>query len=137
MIKKLLIGSALLLSSLTSFGDNGWSSAWEPSKVFIENKGQFPKVNNQNIEFVIDNDRTKIYFSATGLTYSFFKSAPKDNEEEEREREKEGRSKIKSTEDWLAMEREEHKANLKFDYVHLTWDGANTNCKIIAEEEVK
>ncbi len=132
MIKKLLLSSLsiLLFANVWAHdGDKSWSLNWQPSKVFIENKGQFPKVNNQEILFAIDHDRTKIYFSAKGMTYAFFKSMPKKENEEERETEK----KVTTTEEWIEHEKEERSANLKRDYVNLIWENSNPNAKIVAE----
>ncbi len=134
-MKKIFFSCLILLAGLSMIADNGWSAGWQPSKVFIENKGQFPKVNNLSVEYAIDYDRTKIYFSSTGLTYAFFKSIPKDKEEEEREKEREGRQNFKTAEEWLAKEKEEHNANIKRDYVNLIWENANPNAKITASEQ--
>ncbi|HXB41320.1 MAG TPA: hypothetical protein VNZ49_12310, partial [Bacteroidia bacterium] len=134
MLKKLLLNSLPVLLSanlLAHEGDKSWATNWQPSKVFIENKGQFPKVNDREIQFAIDHDRTKFYFSATGLTYAFFKSMPK-KEENEHERERE---KFKSFSEWQEKEKEERSANVKRDYVHLIWENSNPNVKIVAEEE--
>src|ERR1700752_859538 len=135
MIKNLLPAIVLFFYATTlSAGDGDrWSVTWQPSKVFIENKGQF----GPEVVYAIDQDRTKIYFSSKGLTYSFFKVIPKKGEEEERERERERESKVSfnSIEEWQEKEREEHHVNINKDFVDLTWENSNPDVKIIAQEE--
>ncbi len=123
------------VKSNSTTANNNWAVSYQPSKVFIENKGQFPKVNNLSVEYVIDNDRTKIYFSSIGITYSFFKEISKDKEETERKRE--NSEHFKTTKEWLAKEKEERSASIKKDYVNLIWENANQNTKIVAEEQVE
>jgi gliding motility-associated-like protein len=135
MKKNLLFSFVLIFYAVTLSAQNGekWSIKWQSSKVFIENKGQF----GSDVAYAIDQDRTKIYFSSKGLTYSFFKVIPKKEEEEEREREREGQSKVSFTniEDWQEKEKEERRLNIKRDFVTLTWENANPNVKIEAQEE--
>ncbi len=130
MKKQLFFNLLFVFTGLGLFAQNAernWSAKTQTSKSFIENKGQFPNVNNAKIEYAIDNSGTKIYFSSTGLTYAFFKSMPKNEEKSERERER-GKSETE-------REREEHQSNIKIDYIHLIWENANPNTKIIADEE--
>jgi gliding motility-associated-like protein len=114
----------------------GWVKNWQPSKAFIENKGQFPKINNTEVKFAFDGDGTNIYFSANGLAYTFFEKIVAKEDDEEREREeRESHKKITKLEDWIQKEKEEHKVKYKSDVVYLTWQNANPNPEIIASEK--
>jgi len=127
MIKKLVITSSLIVAGISLLAQNdsrNWSVNLQPSKAFIENKGQFSKVNNAKVEYAIDNEGSKIYFSANGLTYSFFKSTIPKKEKYERENKSEAE-----------REKEEHAGIVKTDVVNLTWENSNPNAKIVAEEK--
>ncbi len=129
MIKKLSI-ALFLFAGISLFAQNdmrNWSTNQQSSKSFIENKGQFPKVNNANVEFAIDDNGTKIYFSSTGITYSFFQNEIKSKKEIERE--------LLSGKSESEREREEHESSVKTDKVNITWENANPSTKIIAAEK--
>ncbi|MGZ3864334.1 MAG: DUF7948 domain-containing protein [Bacteroidia bacterium] len=140
-MKKLLFSTFSVFSALAIIADNGngWNLAFKPEKVFIENRGQFGPINNNEVVFAADQDRTKIYFSTKGITYSFFKVMPK-NEEEESEREKEMKKEASAVyntlEDWQAKEREERKLDIRRDFVSVIWENSNPDVKIEAQDEV-
>ena len=74
---------AFSVSKANASGEPSWTTKYEHSKSFIENKGQFnlPYKTNEHVEFAYDNSSTRIYFTKKGLTYSFLK-VWKDQEEE-------------------------------------------------------
>ncbi len=117
--RKLL--NVLILSALTfSVKAKTLISDDLQQKVFIENKGQFDKLdglNKSDIRFVIDNS-AKIYFTPKGLTYKFTKiETESEDSDEEKNEKKEGKYKI------------------EYQYVHMEWIGANINTQIIAGEK--
>ena len=84
-------------------------------KVFIENKGQFDKLDGlrrSDIRFVID-DKVKFYFTPKGLTYKF--------------------TDIK-TEAENGNEKKEEEFKIVYQYAHVEWVGANLNVQIEASE---
>ncbi len=116
-----------------------WSAAFEPSKVFIENKGQFDgrDKSEATILYATDMDAQQLLFTANGLIYRF-DSHVKKGEKERREKEQEEYKKIKngehviSYEDFEAREREEEAASLETDFIRMTWLNANAGAKLIA-----
>ena len=116
---------ALLVSTAifaTEGAGPGWTTNYEHSKCFIENKGQFKLPNSaEQVEFAYDNASTRIYFTKKGLTYSFLKVWK--DEEEEGEREKDIKKvhfqDVRTVEEWKKKEEEEHKAKFIADYVNI------------------
>ena len=65
---------------------NGWSVKLESNKAFIENKGQFPvfnknEINNSEVLYAFDDGQTMIYFKRTGLVYTINKKITKKEDE--------------------------------------------------------
>ncbi len=114
-----------------------WAAAWQPSKFFIENKGQFKLPVSAGIKssvhYAYDEGSTQILFTSKGIIYNF-KEIKKNKEENEEERERE-KGKIKSIEEYLEKEREEKKVSFRTDFVSVEWEGANENVEIISENK--
>ncbi len=122
----------LIISINAAEGNGGWSVKYENQKVFIENKGQFPAYNSQGkILYAYDDGSTMIYFTSTGVTYSFLKRWKKDGKESEAEREREN---SKSGKTHAEMEAEENKMEFKTDAVSTNWENTNADVEIVPEE---
>ena len=132
-----LLISVLANAQGTSFNNpsSGWSAIWQPSKFFIENKGQFKLPSASTIKakvnYAYDEGTTKIYFTPKGLVYSFTEKKKKREREEEREREE----KFKNEKEFLEKEREEKTIEYKTDVVTMEWEGANPNAEIVTENK--
>src|SRR6185295_12825343 len=90
-------------------------------KVFIQNNGQFDGMNDRpgsDIQYAVDNNGTRIYFTPQGLTYQLYKPGRESAEAGENEREKD--DVVKTTPVFVQME----------------WEGANPQVKIEAENKV-
>jgi gliding motility-associated-like protein len=127
---------------------NNWTATADPQRSFIENKGQFKlgsekTPNGSSVKFAYDGGSTMIYFTPTGISYSFLKrwrEKEKESEDpkerarekaEEREREQRGMRNGKSH---AEVEAEEHRMKFKTDVVNMIWEGANPNAQLIALE---
>src|ERR1700757_3901006 len=112
-----------------------WSTIWQPSKFFIENKGQFKLPASSTIKskvnYAYDAGTSKIYFTPKGLVYSFIEKKKKKEREEERER----AEKFKDEKKFLEKEREEKVITYKTDVVSMVWEGANEHAEIVAENK--
>src|SRR3990172_9670457 len=119
-MKKIILFCLSIIISfpvLAQTSRTGWASGSESQKRFIENKSQFDAMVNPShskIMYGVDWGKTKICFTAQGLTYRF--DDPIKNKE-----------------------REEGSPEPKFfpnsDLVHLQWEGANTDVQVIAGEQ--
>ncbi len=108
---------------------NNWTVKGFESKVFIENKGQFDSRNqfkgnsiNSKIAYGIDNNGSKIFFTAEGLTYRF------DRTEFTKEHEGKAITNTKETDFDLIAEMEREKKNriiTRSYFVNMKWLGAN------------
>ncbi|MGE0634955.1 MAG: T9SS type A sorting domain-containing protein [Bacteroidia bacterium] len=93
-----------------------WSGKFEPSKAFVENKGQFEqrlKNPDSKILYAADQGSVQIYFSQKGLTYKF------DRKEKNKNR----------------RDGDETQPRIFFetDMVNMVWEGANANAELVAE----
>ncbi|MBI2269050.1 MAG: SprB repeat-containing protein [Bacteroidetes bacterium] len=121
-----LITLALLLLCHTVFsGINGFVTNPFEHNVFIENKGQFDKIDKRTCSRIlfggIDHG-VQIYFTAKGLTYHFDKTEfpeEKENERKENEAERE-------------MERVKNKKIYSYT-LDMEWEGADPEVKLISE----
>jgi len=127
--------SALVKSQGTAFNNSSpssWSTIWQPSKFFIENKGQFKlpisSTLKSTVNYAYDAGTTKIYFTPKGLVYSFIEKKKKRDREEERE-------KFKNEKEFLEKEREEKTVSYKTDIVSMVWEGANEHAEIVTENK--
>jgi len=117
----------LPLTILSQQSSSGWLKKFETNKVFIENKGQFNLPgSSENVLYAFDNSSAKIYFTKNGIEYRFLKILPKKN--------KEGKKKFNSVEEWREKEAEEREVKLKSDIVSFTWEGANPDVQVIAQD---
>lgn len=113
--------------------NTGWSSQFQNSKVFIENKGQFmPYKTTEKTLFAIDNGSTMIYFSAKGVSYSFLKRSKKKEKENERERNIED---FKNGKTHSEIEAEERKMEFARDLVFFYWENSNPEVEVVPSEE--
>ncbi len=128
------------IASFTATGSGpGWTTKYEHTKCFIENKGQFQLPNSKmQVEYAYDAASTRIYFTKTGLTYSFLKVWKEEEEEGEREKDikKEHFQDVRTLEEWKKKEAEEHKTQFISDYVSVEWENSNPNVEIVAENKV-
>ena len=89
----LFLAACCLAWLSNSFGSNvapvtGLNFNINNPKVFIQNLGQFQlpqNIGNEKVLYAYDNGASMIYFTASGITYSFKKIIPKNEEEIERE----------------------------------------------------
>lgn len=139
-----LLALILFTGTVALFASDGitsWQLKGENSKSFIENKGQFRIASDKaimpsTVKYAFDDGTTTIYFTPTGVTYSFLKRWRREggNAEErakERVREQKEMAKGKSH---AEMEKEEHLMKFKSDVVTMTWENANHNAELIALE---
>src|SRR6185312_2971635 len=95
-------------------------------RVFVENKGQFippAKAKDAAILFAYDEGGQKIYFTQTGIVYSFtekkLKNADHGNKFSAESEEK---------------EEEKNNVDVKSAVVTMNWLGANPNAELVAED---
>jgi len=104
----------------------------EYSKAFIENKGQFPymlnaKTNKEGILFAVDQGPTKIYFTKKGVTYNYIKPLKKNKKEIEKG--------ITTHDEWAESDNKDGKRRpYKQDEVSFTWENANPDVEVVAED---
>ena len=118
-IKFSLIFLVLYLFPLTvkSQTVKDWSIKWNYPEVFIENKGQFDgrdKLPDSKIFYAVDQTSVQVFFTKQGLTYRL------DTKVKNKDRKKGDITKPKR----LVIS----------DFVHMTWEGANPNPEIVAEQ---
>ncbi len=123
------------LSMKAQNSNTSWSAKMESPRSFIENKGQFPVADKSKISkevlYGYDGKSVMIYFTSNGLVYSLNQPAKKDLKEE-KERLKKRNLKVKS---WEEKEQEEKNISTQHDVLNITWEGANPNVSIVAEDE--
>ena len=127
-----LIGFMLHNAMFAQSIAQNWTVKNESSKVFIENKGQFPLQNKASIHaedvlFAFDNGQTIMYFKPSGIVYAFNKKNPKKNNDELEEHARDYKSHAEE-------EREEHAVATTTDLVSMNWENANPDVKLITEE---
>ena len=119
----LLFVLAFALTGFAQSSDAAWSKDPFHHEVFIENKGQFNGENdkkNSDIKYMVSLDAVQFYFTPNGLTY-------RHNEFEKREEERDGEKEDKKDE----------KPTKRISYlVHMDWQGANPDARIIAQDSV-
>ncbi len=106
-----------------AFDGNSWSANWSTPKAFIENKGQFTIPREAHavvpVLYAADGNGSMIYFTASGVTFTFMEKTPKQN---------------KAGEENEAKERKEGNAIVKKDIKYFEWEGANANVEVVAED---
>lgn len=114
----LLLASCFLFltTAQAQLSTPSWSGKFEPSKAFVENKGQFEqrlKNPDSKILYAADQGSVQIYFSQKGLTYKF------DRKEKNKNR----------------RDGDETQPRIFFetDMVNMVWEGANRNAELVAE----
>ena len=116
-----------------------WTVNYDRQNVFIENKGQFHIASQPQslVKYAYDAGSTMIYFTSTGITYSFLKTWKKEEKENEKSYEKIA-EKIIHGKTYKDIEKEnegeEHKLEYATDVVNMRFEGSNPNVEIIAEE---
>ncbi len=137
-MNKFITASLLFfLVSLNAFAQRsaGWNIKMEPAKVFIENKGQF-KVpgSSDEVLFAVDHSGQSVFFTRSGVYYTFLKQWREKESEEEREREK--KKKFNSAEEYKKHEEEEHRVESDWDIASFQWSNANAAVTIEGVEAV-
>lgn len=112
-----------------------WNYDWSADQSFIENKGQFyireGNTADKPVLYGVDASFSRIFFHKNGVTFNFTqKLRPIHNEDHEKE------GGFKNAEEWREEEIEAHRAVLRTDESGYTWEGANPNVQLIAEELV-
>jgi gliding motility-associated-like protein len=114
--------------------NSSWNIKWETSKVFIENKGQFPLLNKDEIKssdvlYAFDNGQSITYFTKTGVIYAFNKVSPRYAEsviEEEKDN--------STTKNYAEKEKEERSIKISPDIKYMKWENANHDVEIVSSE---
>lgn len=125
---------ALLLfvqfSNATVADVRDWTINVEHKKAFIENKGQFKMVHSdEKVLFAAQMGMTNIYFTKTGVHYTFLKTWKKEKDEKELERER--KKNFKSADEWMEEERKENRWLHETDVVQFHWENSNPNTEVI------
>lgn len=114
-----------LFQIVISFGKTAWTSSSFGQKAFIENKGQFDGQNGKSDSRVVYGascEGVDLYFTSEGLTYRHVEYPVFSHEEREEIEKGNGNDLLPA----LPVRQ----------YLHITWEGANPDVKIIAEEKV-
>ena len=93
-----------------------WRTALDQDRSFVENKGQFDGrtgVKGEKVLFAVDEGALQILFTASGVTYRM------DEKEKNYYRQRGDRSKPRMI--------------THSDRVHMRWEGASTNVRVVAE----
>jgi len=120
---KILIMLCVFVFSLQTFAQQGmteWSINWDYPKSFIENKGQFDgrdKQLNSDILYAVDHGPVQIFFTKEGVIYRL------DN-------------KLRNP-DKNRKKGERPKLICYSDFIYMTWEGANPQTEIVAENAAK
>ncbi len=113
-----------------------WTVSYDKQKVFIENLGQFHIASQpqSKVKYAYDGGSTMLYFTSTGITYSFLKTWKKEEKEDGKEKKEREYEAIKKGKSHQEMEREEGKLNYSVDVISMLFENSNPNAEIIAEE---
>ena len=114
----------LFFNSALSAQKTKWTGSDAEQKIFIENKGQFDGkdgLNDSKIFFAFIQNGFEIYFTPNGLTY-------RHDEIEQLSAHDREKSEKKHSEEFIPK--------ITPHFVHMEWQGANTNASIVAEENV-
>ena len=105
-----------------------WVVRHENTNAFVENKGQF-KINqvSEPLLFRFGNEQKSIFFTKSGLVYTFLKH--------NREVERDEKEKFETIEEYKKHEEKEHKLNFSSDIIQLIWKNSNPDVQILASEE--
>lgn len=127
-------------SAVLAGDGKGWTATAEPGKSFIENKGQFKlssekSLQGSRVKFAYDGGSTMIYFTPTGISYSFVKRWKEEENEDPKEMAKERareQRELREGKSHAEVEAEEHRMKFKTDVVNMIWEGANPDAELIA-----
>ena len=130
---------AVLTKTFAGDGVTNWSTNFNSPKVFIENQGQFhlpAGSGTSKVLYAIDNGASIIYFTSTGVTYSFKKIIKKESEQDlEKELLHEKKELEKGdAEFWNEKEKEEKQVDFESDVVNMVWENSNPSTSVVAEE---
>lgn len=129
--------SILCTNAVPVNAQNGksWKTEWTTQKVFVENRGQFHlHQSSEKVLYAYSEDEMTVFFTATGVHYTFLKTWKKEKEQNENEQEKFKR--FMSAEAYKAAEAEENRVEFSTDAVSYSWVNANPFVKVLAEEKV-
>ncbi|MGZ4033460.1 MAG: DUF7948 domain-containing protein [Bacteroidia bacterium] len=105
----------------------------------MENKGQFHIHNSsEKVLYAYDDGSTMIYFSSTGVTYSFLKRWRDEEESDEKEQAKEREREHEKMAKGIShdeIEKEEHRMEYKADAVNMFWENTNPDAEVLAQDE--
>jgi len=87
------------------------------------------KIKSSDVLFAFDDGQTKIYFTKTGVVYTFNKVSPKQIEKDDDE----DADALKSH---AEMEKEEHAITITTDIKYMNWENANPSAEVIASDPV-
>ncbi|MFI5151448.1 MAG: hypothetical protein ACHQRM_17100, partial [Bacteroidia bacterium] len=135
-MKRYALASAFTLLLLTiSFatiaaeGGNTWTAGFENPRVFTENKGQFHSGDaSKQILYAYDDGLNMIYFSKSGVTYTFTKKT-------KTEQDKGIQNIFSGINKKSEREEEENKAVCITEKIVMNWVQSNAEVQLIAEEE--
>lgn len=131
MIYRLLVTIFIVGGGAIAFGQD-WKVEYEPSKAFIENKGQFKSNNAEKIggiQYAVDYGSTRIFFGPKGVSFDFVEAEKKSREEREAIMAKEA----SSVEEHKEKERLFGKFMFTFDEVSFEWENANSAVEIVPQ----
>lgn len=129
----------IISQAVASDGIHNWTTNFNSPKVFIENQGQFQLPSGSGtskVLYAIDNGASIIYFTSTGVTYSFKKILKKESEQDlEKELLHEKKELEKGdAEFWIEKEKEEKQVAFESDVANMIWANANPSVTVVADK---
>lgn len=125
-----------LFTYFSCFAQN-WKNTYQPSNVFIENKGQFDYLDIPadigEVSYVFDQGSTKVFFGTKGVHFNFLNAEKKSRDEREAILAQE----VRSVEEHKQKERLVGKFLYQFDQVNMHWVNSNSSTFITGQEEQK
>ena len=105
----------------------GWQIISGNPRIFIENKGQFSiPGSKEQVLFRAGDERSSVFFTRNGLTYTFLKQW--------KETEREEKKSFKNSEEYKRHEEEERKMNFSSEKISINWKNSNPDVVVSAEE---
>lgn len=123
--------------AIAQYSDANWEGSIEPTKSFIENQSQFDgrvKVDGEKILFGYDGGGTQIYFTKSGLVYSFTQLEIEEETEAERIEELEKKGEM-TAQEYIEWEREKRQGKRITDVVAMTWENSNPSVEVVGIDQ--